>query len=50
MTDVRPSQRMRDLGVVQRGAGILAEPTRAFDPPAERDTAEHVVKELFAAI
>ncbi|MER7984832.1 peptide deformylase [Streptomyces noursei] len=50
MIDVRPSQQMRDLGVVQRGAGILAEPARAFDLPAERDVAEHVVDELFAAM
>ncbi|OLZ67864.1 formylmethionine deformylase [Streptomyces sp. IMTB 2501] len=50
MTDVRPSQRMRDLGVVQHGAGILAEPARAFDLPAERDEAERIVDELFAAI
>ncbi|MEV5880382.1 peptide deformylase [Streptomyces sp. NPDC052101] len=50
MIDVPSSQRMRDLGVVQHGAGILAEPARAFDLPAERDTAEHVVDELFAAI
>ncbi|MEW1658389.1 peptide deformylase [Streptomyces sp. NPDC093707] len=50
MIDVRPSQQMRDLGVVQRGAGILAEPARAFDLPAERDVAGHVVDELFAAM
>ncbi|MGA5270293.1 peptide deformylase [Streptomyces lydicamycinicus] len=50
MIDVRPSQRMRDLGVVQRGAGILAEPARSFDLPAERDQAERVVDELFAAM
>ncbi|WP_031225250.1 peptide deformylase [Streptomyces roseochromogenus] len=50
MTDVRPSQRMRDLGVVQHGAGILTEPARAFDLPAERDEAERIVDELFAAI
>ncbi|MEV0368389.1 peptide deformylase [Streptomyces sp. NPDC050636] len=47
---MRPSQQMRDLGVVQRGAGILAEPARAFDLPAERNEAERVVDELFAAI
>ncbi|MFE3654152.1 peptide deformylase [Streptomyces sp. NPDC059152] len=41
---------MRDLGVVQRGAGILAEPARAFDLPAEHDEAERVVDELFAAM
>lgn len=50
MIDVRPSQRMRDLGVVQHGAGILTEPTRAFDLPAERDEAERVADELFAAM
>ncbi|MFE0103314.1 peptide deformylase [Streptomyces sp. NPDC059009] len=50
MIDVRPSQRMRDLGVVQHGAGILAEPARAFDLPAERDEAERITDELFAAM
>ncbi|MEV8070857.1 peptide deformylase [Streptomyces sp. NPDC085995] len=50
MTHVRPSQRMRDLGVVQHGAGILAEPARPFDLPAERGEAERIVDELFAAI
>ncbi|MFF5668237.1 peptide deformylase [Streptomyces griseofuscus] len=50
MIDVRPSQRMRDLGVVQHGAGILAEPARAFDLPAEREEAERLTDELFAAI
>ncbi|MFJ2771738.1 peptide deformylase [Streptomyces sp. NPDC087300] len=48
--DVRPSQQMRDLGVVQRGAGILAEPARGFELPAERDQAERIVDELFAAM
>jgi len=46
--DLRPSQRMRDLGVVQYGARILTEPARAFDLPAERDEAERIVDELFA--
>ncbi|WP_414506166.1 peptide deformylase [Streptomyces sp. NEAU-L66] len=41
---------MRDLGVVQLGAPILAEPGRAFDLPVERDEAERVVDELFAAM
>ncbi|MEU8957502.1 peptide deformylase [Streptomyces sp. NPDC048518] len=50
MIDVRPSQRMRDLGVVQHGAGILAEPARPFDLPAERDEAERITDELFAAM
>ncbi|MFG2227619.1 hypothetical protein [Streptomyces sp. NPDC048644] len=31
--DMRPSQRMRDLGVVQHGAAILAEAARAFSLP-----------------
>ncbi|MBT2511221.1 peptide deformylase [Streptomyces sp. ISL-98] len=50
MIDVRPSQQMRDLGVVQRGAGILADTARAVDLPAEREVAERVVDELFAAM
>lgn len=50
MTDLRPSQRMRDLGVVQHGVGILTEPARGFDLPAEHDEAERVVDELFAAM
>uniref|UniRef100_A0AAU2W379 Peptide deformylase n=1 Tax=Streptomyces sp. NBC_00008 TaxID=2903610 RepID=A0AAU2W379_9ACTN len=47
---MRPSQRMQDLGVVQRGAAILTESARVFDLPAERDEAERVVDELFAAM
>lgn len=50
MIEVRPSQQMRDLGVIQQGAAILAEPARPFDLPAERDEAEHIVDELFAAM
>ncbi|MGW5820420.1 peptide deformylase [Streptomyces noursei] len=50
MIDVRRSQQMRDLGVVQRGAGILAEPARAFGLPAERNEAERITDELFAAM
>ncbi|MFJ2704534.1 peptide deformylase [Streptomyces sp. NPDC087428] len=50
MIDVRPSQEMRDLGVVQHGAGILTEPARAFDLPAERGEAERITDELFAAM
>ncbi|MFF4793620.1 peptide deformylase [Streptomyces sp. NPDC001276] len=41
---------MRELGVVQRGADIHTEPARGFDLPAERDEAERIVDELFAAI
>ncbi|MFF4673595.1 peptide deformylase [Streptomyces sp. NPDC001279] len=50
MIDVRPSQQMRDLGVVQHGVGILGEPARAFTLPAERDEAERITDELFAAM
>ncbi|MEV0253048.1 peptide deformylase [Streptomyces sp. NPDC050732] len=47
---MRPSQKMRDLGVVQHGAGILAEPARAFTLPDERVEAERITDELFAAM
>ncbi|MGA4849479.1 peptide deformylase [Streptomyces sp. G5(2025)] len=47
---MRPSQRMRDLGVVQHGADILTESARPFDLPAERDEAERITDELFAAM
>jgi peptide deformylase len=48
--EVRPSQQMRDLGVVQHGAPVLAEPARPFDLPAEREAAEQTVEMLFASI
>ncbi|MFE1613162.1 peptide deformylase [Streptomyces albidoflavus] len=50
MIDVRPSQQMRDPGVIQHGAGILAEPARTFTLPTERDEAERITDELFAAM
>ncbi|MGV9315537.1 peptide deformylase [Streptomyces sp. NPDC003691] len=50
MTSVRPSQQMRDLGVVQEGAAILTTPARRFDLPTEQDEAERIVDELFAAL
>ncbi|MFJ8230842.1 peptide deformylase [Streptomyces sp. NPDC094448] len=50
MTSVRPSQQMRDLGVVQEGAAILTTPARPFDLPTEQDEAERIVDELFAAL
>ncbi|MFF6884637.1 peptide deformylase [Streptomyces sp. NPDC012421] len=50
MTQVRPSEQMRDLGVVQRGAPVLAEPARAFDLPTERQAAERAVEQLFSAM
>ncbi|MFD0410454.1 peptide deformylase [Kitasatospora sp. NPDC127116] len=50
MIQVRPSEQMRDLGVVQEGAPILADPARPFDLPAEREAAEQVVEKLFTAM
>lgn len=50
MIQVRPSEQMRDLGVVQYGAPVLAEPARAFDLPAEHETAEHVIEQLFSSM
>lgn len=50
MTDVRPRQQMRDLGVVQHGVAVLAEPARPLDLPAERAEAERITDELFAAM
>jgi hypothetical protein len=41
----RPSQQMRDLGIVQYGAPILAEPARPFVLPDEREAASSVVME-----
>ncbi|MEU6442477.1 peptide deformylase [Streptomyces sp. NPDC047046] len=50
MIQVRPSRQMRDLGVVQEGVPILAEPARAFGLPTEREAAEEAVEKLFTAM
>lgn len=50
MIQVRPSEQMRDLGVVQQGAPVLAEPARPFDLPTEREAAEQVIEKLFNAM
>lgn len=50
MIQVRPSEQMRDLAVVQEGDPVLAEPARPFDLPAERQAAEQVIERLFAAM
>lgn len=50
MIEVRPSEQMRNLGVVQHGAPVLTEATRHFDLPAERDTAEQAVEMLFTSM
>ena len=47
---MRPSQQMRDLGIVQYGAPSLAEPARLFALPGERETADMVIARLLDAI
>ncbi|MFF8786870.1 peptide deformylase [Streptomyces sp. NPDC015125] len=50
MNQVRPSEQMRDLGVVQRGAPDLAQQARPFDLPAEREAAKQAVEQMFSAM
>ncbi|MFJ1590754.1 peptide deformylase [Kitasatospora albolonga] len=50
MIQVRPSEQMRGLGVVQNGAPVLAEPAQVFDLPTERDEAEQIIERLFSAM
>ncbi|MFI6658064.1 peptide deformylase [Streptomyces sp. NPDC050523] len=50
MTEVRPSEQMRNLGVVQHGAPILSEPARLFALPTEREKAERTVDMLFTSM
>ncbi|MER6190169.1 hypothetical protein [Streptomyces cyaneofuscatus] len=50
MTHVRPNEQMRDLGVVQNGAPVLAEPARTFDLPADREAAEKTIEQLHHAM
>ncbi|MER7851343.1 peptide deformylase [Streptomyces bacillaris] len=50
MTQVRPSEQMRDLGVVQNGAPVLAEPALAFDLPTDRAAAEKTIEQLHHAM
>jgi peptide deformylase len=46
----RASERMRDAGIVQRGADLLRQPSRQFDLPADEETAREVVARLLAAL
>ncbi|MEV0153566.1 peptide deformylase [Micromonospora sp. NPDC050686] len=46
----RPSDRMRALGVVQRGADLLRQPARQFDLPRDERTAREVVDRLAATL
>ncbi|MER5439102.1 peptide deformylase [Streptomyces sp. NPDC002790] len=50
MIEVRPSEQMRDLGVVQHGAPVLVEPARPLDLPAGREKAEQVIEQLVNAM
>jgi peptide deformylase len=50
VTDVRPSEQMRALGVLQQGAVALTEPARLFALPAEREAAEDIVDRLLASM
>ncbi|MGK5737839.1 peptide deformylase [Micromonospora sp. URMC 103] len=47
---IRPSDRMRAAGVVQRGDDLLRQPARPFDLPAEEATARDMVDRLSAAL
>lgn len=50
MIEVRPSQQMHSLGVVQQGTPILNRQAEPFDLPTEDASAQTVIDELFAAI
>ncbi|MBT2527429.1 peptide deformylase [Streptomyces sp. ISL-99] len=45
-----PSEQMRELGIVQYGAPILAEPARLFLLPNEREAADTVIGQLLDAM
>lgn len=47
---LRPSDRMRGLGILQHGADLLRQPTRPFDLPREDRAARDVVDRLTAAL
>ncbi|WP_406738547.1 hypothetical protein OG365_24315 [Streptomyces sp. NBC_00853] len=49
MSDASPSDTMRGLGVVQADAPILHQSARHLDLPAERDAAQQVLGDVFAA-
>lgn len=50
MSDMKPSERMSSIGVVQKGDPILEQVAKPFDLPAEAEDARRVVAELHAAI
>ncbi|MFV2112035.1 peptide deformylase [Micromonospora sp. LOL_025] len=47
---VRPSDRMRGIGIVQRGADLLRQPARPFDLPREEREARDVADRLAATL
>ena len=47
---IRPSERMRALGIVQRGADLLRQPARPFDLPDEEAIARETVDRLVTAL
>jgi peptide deformylase len=49
-SEIAPSARMRDAGIVQRGDPVLARPTSRFAFPADLATARDVVDRLMSAL
>jgi peptide deformylase len=49
-TEPRASQRMRGIGIVQRGADLLRQRARHFQLPREEGTAHEVVSALLASV
>lgn len=47
---IRPSDRMRGIGIVQRGADLLRQPARPFDLPREEREARDVADRLAATL
>ncbi|MGS2617333.1 peptide deformylase [Micromonospora sp. LZ34] len=47
---IRPSDRMRGIGIVQRGADLLRQPARQFDLPREERLARNVVDRLCSVL
>ncbi|MFD8118490.1 peptide deformylase [Streptomyces microflavus] len=50
MAQVRPGEQMRNLGVVQNGAPVLAKPARTFGLSADREAAEKTIEQLHHAM
>ena len=49
-SELRASDRMRNVGIVQRGADLLRQPTRQFELPRDAAMARDVVARLRAAL